>query len=68
MVRCLTKYRFRLAGVPPEQAEKDIAIDPDLTVIEAKELVRKAFNLSPDFDLQLILPDKPSKYPRKDEE
>jgi hypothetical protein len=56
----LTKYRFRLAGVPPEVAEKEIEIDPDLPVKEVKELVRKAFNLPPGFDIQLILPDRTS--------
>ncbi len=60
MVRFLIKYRFRLAGVPPDESEKEIEIDPDLSVKEVKELVRKAFNLPPRFDIQLIIPDRTS--------
>ncbi len=61
----LTKYKFRLAGVSPEQAQKEIEIPPDLSVKEVKEIVRKAYNLPPDFDIQLILPDKSSKSSTK---
>ncbi len=54
----MTKYKFRLAGVSPEQAEKEIEIPDDLSVKEVKELVRKAYNLPKDFDIQLILPNR----------
>ncbi|OLS13894.1 MAG: hypothetical protein RBG13Loki_2488 [Promethearchaeota archaeon CR_4] len=64
----LTKFRFRLAGVPPEEAEKEIDIAPNLTVLEVKELVRKTFKLPLDFDIQLILPDKKVNTSRKNEE
>ncbi len=61
----ITKYRFRLTGVPPESAEKEVDIPSDLSVKEVKELIRKAYNLPADFDIQLILPDRDSKRPQK---
>lgn len=36
-------------------AEKEIDIDPDMTVAEVKELVRQAFHLHSVLDVQLIV-------------
>ncbi len=51
---------FKLAGVSPELAEKEIEIPADASVKEVKEIVRKAYNLPADLDIQLILPNRSS--------
>ncbi|MGV9198850.1 MAG: hypothetical protein ACOC44_05880 [Promethearchaeia archaeon] len=48
------KVRFRLVGVPPAEAEKEIEIDPEMTVAEVKQKVIKEFNLSSEIDINLI--------------
>jgi hypothetical protein len=51
----VVKYRFRLAGVDPEHAEREIDIDPDETIAEVKEKVRRAFHLQSDLNIELIV-------------
>jgi hypothetical protein len=72
----MVNYRFRLTGVPPEQAIKLIELDPNKTVREVKKNVQQEYKLNPILAIQFIfkgkvLPDamKISKvgiHPKKD--
>ncbi|HMF31618.1 MAG TPA: hypothetical protein VKK79_09400 [Candidatus Lokiarchaeia archaeon] len=53
--KTIVKYRFRLAGVAPDQAEREIDIGPDETVGDIKEKVRNAFHLQSDLTIELIV-------------
>ncbi|MFO8020573.1 MAG: hypothetical protein R6U96_18265 [Promethearchaeia archaeon] len=48
------KVRFRLVGVPPKEAVKEIEIDPEMTVAEVKEKIIEKFNLQHNMDINLI--------------
>lgn len=70
------RYRFRLTGVPPDQAIKIIEVDSYQTIIDIKKIVQREYKLNPILAIQLIfkgkvLPDnlKLSKieiHPKKD--
>ena len=70
------QYRFRLTGVPPDQAIKMIEVDPNHTIAEVKKNVQKEFKLNPILSIQFIyrgkvLPDnikfaKIGIHPKKD--
>ena len=72
----MTSYRFRLTGVPPDQAVKVIELDHNKTVQEVKKTVQQEYKLNPVLAIQFIfkgkvLPDgmKLSKvgiHPKKD--
>ena len=50
----MAQYRFRLTGVPPDQAIKLIEIDPGQTVGAIKKIVQKEYKLNPILDIQFI--------------
>ncbi len=50
----MVQYRFRLTGVPPDQAIKLIEIDPSQTVGAIKKKVQKEYKLNPILDIQFI--------------
>lgn len=50
----MAQYRFRLTGVPPDQAIKLIEIDPSQTVGAIKKIVQKEYKLNPILDIQFI--------------
>ena len=51
----MTKYKFRIIGVPPEEAIKEIEVPDDATVKEVKALIAKELGLDPEIvDLNLI--------------
>jgi len=51
----MTKYRFRIIGVPPEEAIKEIDIPDDVTVKEVKLIIAKELGIDPEVvDLNLI--------------
>jgi hypothetical protein len=54
----MAQYRFRLTGVPPDQAIKLIEIDPSKTVGEIKKVVQKGYKLNPILDIQFIFKGK----------
>lgn len=72
----MANYRFRLTGVPPDQAVKVIELDPNKTVQEVKKTVQQEYKLNPVLAIQFIfkgnvLPDgmhlsKVGIHPRKD--
>lgn len=72
----MVNYRFRLTGVPPDQAIKVIELDPQKTIQEVKKTVQQEYKLNPVLAIQFIfkgkvLPDgmKVSKvgiHPKKD--
>ncbi len=51
-------YRFRLTGVPPDQAIKLIEIDPNQTIAEIKKIVQKEYKLNPILAIQFIFKGK----------
>ncbi len=69
-------YRFRLTGVPPDQAIKQIDIDPNQTIQSVKKNVQQEYKLNPILAIQFIfkgkvLPDtmafsKAGIHPKKD--
>jgi hypothetical protein len=72
----MVNYRFRLTGVPPEQALKQIDIDPELNIQAIKKTVQQEYKLNPILAIQFIfkgkvLPDnmvfsKAKIHPKKD--
>jgi hypothetical protein len=51
----MTKYQFRIIGVPPEEALKEIDIPEDATVKDVKLLIADELGIDPDIvDLNLI--------------
>ena len=72
----MVEFRFRLTGVPPDQAIKLIDLDPNETVGEIKKNVQRAYKLNPILAIQFIfkgkvLPDslnfnKVGAHPKKD--
>jgi hypothetical protein len=59
----MTQYRFRLTGVPPDQAIKNIELDPSDSIYQAKKTVQREYKLNPILAIQFIfkgkdLPDK----------
>ena len=51
-------HRFRLTGVPPDQAIRLIDIDTSATVAEIKKDVQKAYKLNPILAIQFIFKGK----------
>ena len=51
-------YRFRLTGVPPDQAIKLIEIDPNQSIAEIKKIVQKEYKLNPILAIQFIFKGK----------
>lgn len=52
----MTIYRFRIIGLPPEEAIKEIDVPDDATVKEVKLLIAKELGFDPKIvDLNLIL-------------
>lgn len=47
-------YRFRLVGVPPDQAIRLIKVDPNLSIAEIKRLVQRVYKLNPILRIQFI--------------
>ena len=74
--RGTTQFRFRLTGVPPDQAIMMIDINVSSTVAELKKVIQKAYKLNPILQIQFIfngkvLPDnitfgRIGVHPRKD--
>ena len=72
----MPQFRFRLTGVPPDQAIKMIEIDPNLSISDIKKNVQKEYKLNPILAIQFIfkgkvLPDnlkfaKVGIHPKKD--
>jgi len=72
----MTQYRFRLTGVPPDQAIKYIDVDTNQIVSEIKKVVQTEYKLNPILAIQFIfkgkiIPDdirfaKISVHPKKD--
>ena len=52
------KIRFRLTGVPPDQAIKLIDVDQSKTVGEIKKTVQKEYKLNPILAIQFIFTGK----------
>jgi hypothetical protein len=72
----MTQYRFRLTGVPPEQAIKQVEVDPSQKIADIKKTVQQEYKLNPVLAIQFIfkgkvLPDdlkfsKVGIHPKKD--
>ncbi len=72
----MTQYRFRLTGVPPEQAIKQVEVDPSQSIADIKKTVQQEYKLNPVLAIQFIfkgkvLPDdlkfsKVGIHPKKD--
>ncbi len=72
----MVQFKFRLTGVPPDQAMKMIELDPDKPVSEVKKSVQQEYKLNPILAIQFIykgkvLPDnikfnKVGIHPKKD--
>lgn len=54
----MMNYRFRLIGVPPDQALKSIEVDPDLTVAQIKRLVQRSYKLNEILHINFIFKGK----------
>ncbi|MCF2139271.1 MAG: hypothetical protein K9W44_04375 [Candidatus Lokiarchaeota archaeon] len=52
------KLRFRLTGVPPDQAIKLIDVDQSKNVAEIKKIVQKEYKLNPILAIQFIFKGK----------
>lgn len=52
------KIRFRLTGVPPDQAIKLIEVDQNKNVGEIKKVVQKEYKLNPILAIQFIFKGK----------
>lgn len=50
----MVQYRFRLTGVPPDQAIKMIEVDPNQSVAEIKKSVQREYKLNPILAIQFI--------------
>ena len=53
-----TQYRFRLTGVPPDQAIKLIEVDPNQSIAEIKKTVQREYKLNPILAIQFIFKGK----------
>ncbi|MEJ2250408.1 MAG: ubiquitin-like protein [Candidatus Lokiarchaeota archaeon] len=72
----MVDYRFRLTGIPPEQAIKHIEIDPNNPVFQIKRAVQREYKINPILAIQFIykgkvIPDqlsfsKVGVHPKKD--
>ncbi|MBD3254805.1 MAG: hypothetical protein GF383_06915 [Candidatus Lokiarchaeota archaeon] len=54
----ITQYRFRLTGVPPDQAIKLIEVDPNNSISDVKKTVQKEYKLNPILAIQFIFKGK----------
>ena len=54
----MTQYRFRLTGVPPDQAIKLIEVDPNQSIAEIKKTVQREYKLNPILAIQFIFKGK----------
>ena len=54
----MTQYRFRLTGVPPDQAIKLIELDPNNAIADIKKTVQKEDRLNPVLAIQFIFKGK----------
>lgn len=54
----MPEYRFRLTGVPPDQAIKTIEVDPNQEIINVKKSVQNAYKLNPVLAIQFIFKGK----------
>ncbi|MFX0099421.1 MAG: ubiquitin-like protein [Candidatus Hodarchaeota archaeon] len=54
----MMNYRFRLTGVPPDQALKMIEVDPDIEISKVKKLVQTAYKLNPLLTINFIFKGK----------
>jgi len=54
----MTQYRFRLTGVPPDQAIKLIEVDPNQSIAEIKKSVQREYKLNPILAIQFIFKGK----------
>jgi len=54
----LTQYRFRLTGVPPDQAIKLVEVDPNQSIAEIKKTVQREYKLNPILAIQFIFKGK----------
>ncbi|KKN37341.1 hypothetical protein LCGC14_0764570 [marine sediment metagenome] len=52
------KYKFRLTGVPPNQAIQLVNVDPNSSIAELKIFLIRAFRLNPILAIQLIFKGK----------
>ncbi len=48
------RYRFRLTGVPPNQAIKIIKLDPNQTITKIKKIIQREYKLNPILAIQFI--------------
>ena len=58
MWKKITQYRFRLTGVPPDQAIKLIELDPNSSIAEIKKTVQREYKLNPILAIQFIFKGK----------
>ncbi|HEY0088682.1 MAG TPA: ubiquitin-like protein [Candidatus Lokiarchaeia archaeon] len=54
----MVQYRFRLTGVPPDQAIKEIEVDPDHSIVDIKKSVQREYKLNPILAIQFIFKGK----------
>ncbi len=54
----MTEYRFRLTGVPPDQAIKMIELDTEMNVGDIKKKVQGEYKLNPILAVQFIFKGK----------
>ena len=54
----MTQYRFRLTGVPPDQAIKLVEVDPNQSIAEIKKTVQREYKLNPILAIQFIFKGK----------
>jgi hypothetical protein len=54
----ITQYRFRLTGVPPDQAIKLIELDPSNSIAQIKKTVQREYKLNPILAIQFIFKGK----------
>lgn len=52
------KYRFRLTGVPPNQALKLIKVNSNLSIAEIKKSIQREYKLNPILGIQFIFKGK----------
>jgi len=54
----MVQFRFRLTGVPPDQAIKVIDINVDDVVVDVKKVVQREYKLNPILAIQFIFKGK----------
>lgn len=54
----MTQFKFRLTGVPPDQAIKVIEINAQSSIMEIKREVQKEYKLNPILAIQFIFKGK----------